>query len=88
MHCTDSVQCIAIAVYVQLYSEFTILLYVHHVSTGLMNGQGCLTGLHVHVQFCSEFTVHCTYSLVLNLVPGIVSGTKRDFTCTGRVVVQ
>ena len=30
----------------------------------------------------SELTSHYTCSLVLNLVPGIVSGTKRDCTCT------
>ncbi len=54
---------------------------------------GYLTGLRVvnvcalHVQLCSEFTTHRTYSLVLNLVPGIVSGTKRDCTSTTRVVV-
>ncbi len=36
----------------------------------------------------SEFTGHCTCSLVLNLVPGIVSGTKRDFTNTVRAVVS
>jgi hypothetical protein len=36
----------------------------------------------LHSQLCSEFTVHYTFSLVLNLVPGIVSGTKRDYTCS------
>ncbi len=42
----------------------------------------------LHVQLCSEFTLHYTYSLVLNLVPGILSGTKRDCTCTTRVIVE
>ena len=40
-----------------------------------------------HVQLRSEFTTHFTVSLVLNLVPGIVSGTKRDCKWTARVVV-
>jgi hypothetical protein len=35
------------------------------------------TARALYVQLCSEFTTHCTYSLVLNLVPGIVSGTKK-----------
>jgi hypothetical protein len=30
----------------------------------------------LQVQLCSEFTTHSTYSLVLNLVPGIVGGTN------------
>jgi hypothetical protein len=34
------------------------------------------------VTLCSEFTDHYTCSLVLKLVPGIVSGTKRDCTYT------
>ena len=42
----------------------------------------------LHVQLCNEFTTHWKCSLVLNLVPGIVSGTKRDCTCTARSVVQ
>ena len=32
----------------------------------------------LHVELCSEFTIHCTCSLTLNLVPGIVSVTNRD----------
>jgi hypothetical protein len=36
----------------------------------------------LYVQLCNEFTTHYTYSLVLNLVPGIVCGTKRDYTCS------
>ena len=40
----------------------------------------------IHVQLYSEFTVHCTCSLVLKLVPGIVSGTQRDSTCTTRAL--
>jgi len=42
----------------------------------------------LHAQLCSEFTSHWTCTVVLNLVPGIVSGTKRDCTCTPRAVVS
>jgi len=38
--------------------------------------------------YCVEWIHYTVCSLVLNLVPGIVSGTKRDCTCTARTVVQ
>ena len=34
----------------------------------------------LHVELCREFTSQYTCSLVLNLVPGIDSGTKRDYS--------
>jgi hypothetical protein len=52
--------------------------------------QGCLIGLHVHYTYSCEVDslYNCVCSLTLNLVPVIVSGTKRDYTCTTRVVVR
>ena len=52
--------------------------------------QGCHTGPHVRHP-CGR-TVNSpsdhTYGLVLNLVPGIVGGTKLDRTCDTRPVVR
>ena len=42
-----------------------------HHDGGIPSG----TARALHVQLCSEFTSHYMFSLVLNLVPGIVSGT-------------
>ncbi len=44
---------------------------------------GCVQSCSCVVN-CSEFTTHCPWSLVLNLVPGM---TKRDCTCTTRAVL-
>ena len=74
-------------------------LFIHDIFHELFHPSQCGTGLRgpgmsygtvcvLHVQLYSEFTTHYTYSLVLNLVPGIVTGTKRDCTCTVRTVVQ
>ena len=54
------------------------------VGDTVLMSDGTTRGLHV--QWRSEFTIH--WSLILNLVPGIVSGTKRDSTCTVRAVLQ
>ena len=43
-----------------------------HIQPGMTHG----TPRTLHVQLYSEFTTHYTWSLVLNLVPGIVSGRK------------
>jgi len=53
------------------------------LSTGIPHG----TARAWYAQLCRVFTTHYTCSLVLNLVTGIVSGTKRDCTCSARAVV-